>query len=457
MKTKSIISAMLFLIFFSISSYSYDFQIFDEGLDFQYCIHGDYHNSQYAILGQNNSSSQFDTSGVALYKEGKWRILPKEINTENGTSNLFTYPSSEIHFDSSDNIWVSGYSMYKYSEDEWEEIYIDDEDREKRKYWHFAIDKFNNVWVTTEVFYGPEKHYSELLKYDGSEFHSIFKTSRGMSFYPLGTSVSAHASPIAALPDGRIMVQRMHHADEYSDPDAMDTVKGLYIFNQDHSYENILLETNTKVEYKNKQKSLVKILPETNDKIWFALDYTSWTDKVMKFCCSGISIYENGEWMLFGEENGLENLGDTYDGVYMPITGMTKLKNGKMLVLSREKIYNIDQNNYLHELSWSEIFNSSKILISNSYYKTDKGIKKIKDKFDRVLDEETDGILKVLTINETPDNEIWLLSSFGLMMFEQALVSVGERTIAENSGLLYPNPAYDKVNIKDFEKYRDFE
>ncbi|MFW6222079.1 MAG: hypothetical protein ACOC3T_00555, partial [Bacteroidota bacterium] len=201
MKKTSITSAMLFLIIFSISSYSYDFQIIDEGLDFQFVIHGDYHNSQYAILGQYDGSGMFDTSGVALYKEGKWHILPREISTEAEKSYILTQPASEIHFDSSDNIWVSGYSLYKYSQGEWKEIYLDDEDRENRKYMHFAIDKFNNVWAATQVYYDQGKHYSEILKYDGIKFHSIFKTSRGMSFPPLGTSVSAHASPIAALPD----------------------------------------------------------------------------------------------------------------------------------------------------------------------------------------------------------------------------------------------------------------
>ncbi len=107
-----------------------------------------------AILGINKSLNGLYNEGcVFILENEKIQKLPTSIKYGTQESYLLINQNSRINIDSTKDYWITGLSLYQYSnsESKWIEHYIDDSNRVYRNFQQICVDKFNNVWVTTSI------------------------------------------------------------------------------------------------------------------------------------------------------------------------------------------------------------------------------------------------------------------------------------------------------------------
>lgn len=429
------------IILFPLKLISLNVEIIDNHFDMGFYEITRYQN-KIAVLGvKENLPGYFGKFGVAVYDNGEWSELPMEIIEGTSKAYILGSPSSMINIDSSGNIWVSGFQMYKYSEGKWHQYAVDDGDWEYRRYEQFVVDKNNNLWVTTTVNNKETKaQYSEMYKFDGKEFELVLKFDMPFSFTRRSAGVSARGSAIAALPDGRIVVQRTidSREDDYKNGNTDD----IYFINQDKSYERVKLLTPSGEEFNECNKSISQIYPE-NNKIWFSLSERRWGLSGEYQCCSGLSLYDDSEWKIFDEDNGFEK---KVTGNYKPVYRMCKIDEDYFLIGHRE-LYILDKDYQLKKRSWEDILNNDcKLYVSRTLYDGELGIEYLRGLYlhDSILTNRA----KIGGMVTSNSGEIWLQLNIGILVFnKQIITSVNGNNIGNNSTNIYPNPATNRIFI----------
>lgn len=391
-----------------------------------------------------DSSGGFYKAAVLLYNNGVWEKLPTEIGDSSNKSYILCTLSSMINFDSTGNLWVSGTQMYKYSNGKWEAYSIKDNDSPLRKYEQFVVDKFNNLWITSFVFDRETSiGYSELLKYDGNEFESVLKFDVPISFKRIW-DVFATGSSIAALPDGRIVLQRTFYI---SEEDVINKrTEDIYFINQDKTYERKKLLTPSGPEFNEHNKNIMAIYPESNERIWFCLSTKKYIDG--SECCSGLTLYENGNWKIFTEENGFEK---KPTGNYKPIYRIIKTLDDNYFLIGNRETYLLDKNFFARKLSWENILNHKcKLIISSSYFNGENGIKELQGFYDNTLQSPIIGGIFI------HNGQFWIQFSKGILIFDEAILSVDKDVARDTSIKVYPNPASDFIRLEGTTLYDTF-
>lgn len=380
----------------------------------------------------------YNKAAVLVYNKGTWEKLPYEIVDGSSKSYLLCSTNSIINFDSSGNLWVSGFQMYKYSNGKWKEYSVKDDDWEYRDYNQFVVDKFNNLWITTYVINKEtQAQYSELLRFDGESFETILKFDVPFSFIRRNAGVNATGSSIAALPDGKIVLQRT--LDKSEEDFKNNKTEDIYFINQDKTYERKKLLTPSGPDFNNHNKNISAIYPEGNDRIWFCLSEMRYLDN--SECCSGLTLLENGNWKIFTEENGFEKKSS---GNYKPVYRIIKTDDDNYFLIGYKEIYLLDNNFRVKKLSWENLLNDyCKLIISHSYYNGEKGIEYLQGLYLKDSVPLSKPIIGGIINN---NGEIWLQLSMGILIFNEPILSVSEDNV-NNFIKVYPNPASDFIKL----------
>ncbi len=441
---------LIFLIFVLCSAKTFSGQLpkmIDNGLEYSGFYDMSYYNGNVSVLARYKFFDEFTQAVVISNIDGEWKELPLEVKSGDITGYLMiSGTQSTINYDSSGGLWVSGYSLYNFSDGKWREIFIDDSFRAIRSYRQMCIDKFNNLWATTRIYNSETKEqYSELLRFNGVSFETVLKFNMAESFVRVGGD-DFYSYSMSALPDGRIALLRtMSQLDE----DVLNGVfDNFYIINQDLSYEKQILQTDSGPQAKIHNKNVSQILSDDAVNIWLAMgSYFYYDSQQMNKscrCCSGLSLLRDDKWKLFNESDGLVR---GRDSTTEPINRIIRLDDERLFAIGRKRVYNIDRNNKLIELNWEDILSGSEFILSHPYYQTDKGIASLTKAFESFDDEEIVSACNKMRLIDHGDGNFWMLMNSGILIMPKSVVTVVEENKGNEQALLYPNPAGDIINI----------
>jgi hypothetical protein len=348
-----------------IESYSYDIEIIEPGLTNQEMSDMVFTKNRKVILSiKSDIPGRFMLGSVAYEENGIWTVLPDSIEHGIGTTFLLTSLESMINIDSNGGIWVSGMYLYQYKNNEWKYFYIDDEYWLDRIYGPFCIDKYDNIWATSYVYKKTSDtiiEFSELHKFNGTDFIPVFKFTSQYSFRRFGRDIKANC--ISALPDGRIALQR-----NFNKPteDLDSGTDDLYLINQDLIHSRMKLQTPSGPDYNEWNHTVASIYPETANKIWFCLELRTIGIEELSSCCSGLELYEKSNWMAMDTINGFELVIENESNYYKPIFRILPFDNNYLLI-GKDKLYLMGADHRIYKkITWIDILNSKcKFTISN--------------------------------------------------------------------------------------------
>ncbi len=383
----------------------------------------------------------------------EWLDLPVKIFYKDSTEPLAPTHDSNLAYDSSGALWLGGFSLYKYENGKWTDDYIDDENRFHRIYKQICVDKFNNLWITTEVYNDEDSIYkAELLKYDRNEFKVIMQTNAHYSFMQYGRNTWSKI--ISAAPDGKIFVfRKMNINDDDFDPDGENPE--IFVFENDTLKDRLMLKTYSGPKYDGWSKAVQYVYAETPEKIWFGLTERTLFNMEDPFksedCCSGLSLYENAKWTIFGPSRGLDT---NVFGLTRPVFRVYKTDSGKYIVIGLKKIWEMYEDYILRPLDWSELLRKSKFIRTASVYSGEK----LDAYFDHLTNpDNTDYAPRIGSPIELKNRELWFPTSKGILIIPKDIIAGKEERIYDEEISIHPNPAGSYLHVKnsiDIEKYK---
>lgn len=410
-----------------------------ENLKIDKILNSDCKNEKLVILGRifsykkfNNLQPyfNFESNLLCLYQNEKWEMLPEFINPLDSNSRIWGswIKNTGVHFDSIGNIWVSGRSMYKFNGKNWVEYFIDDEYREHRTYMQFTVDKNNNLWITSVV-HSQINNLSrgEILKFDGEKFTIILKTKTWISFSPMTLIPSLN---IATLSDNKIQVFRLYDYNIETTEEENNGGDELMTFNQDGTFTTMGLKT---VLYEENKADLEfgKIYPESDKKIWYSLFNT------------GLSLYEESQWILFDTTYGLKKR--------LPVLDIKRLNDSIYFLVSNVSISTITNDYKIMELNRSKLLYNFSYLYPDSYSENTIDLELSRFKDGKLFLNQTN----IFTIKD----KIWIVYSSGIYVID--LNAVLNYTSIKNDDNNYNNSKfidlYNEGNLNlikiEFDRY----
>ncbi len=455
------ISVIIIFLFAASYLYSYDIKITDYNLG----IHGIYDmktNGDIIVLlcRKEITLGPYDKAAIKVFDGESWTELPSVVYTGETTYHTLGYNlNSTINIDSSGNIWLSSQHLHRCIDTNWTTYKIFDEYRPYRSFGMSLVDKNNDIWLTSKIYHKPDEHdpadvnKSEILKFDGENFHKIFETNVACSFER--RTENTFCTKVDLTRDNKFVIHRTFSAG--LDEDFVEGGKNpeLYFFDSNGNYERINLLTQCQFNF-----NFINVVPTTlyfdsKENLWVGLAVRSFIHPesgVWSSCCSGLSMLSNdGEWLLFDESSGLDEI-DKYDSVYRPILKIKEIDESKYLVVGLTKIYEMGNDFVLRELDW-------KYILNNSFYI--KGYDWDKDKVNKYLDRligESNFLPppQVGEIIETKDGEIWIQLEHGIIVFNKSILSVAD-VESEKETIIYPNPAREFINVAAGDNYERYE
>jgi hypothetical protein len=412
----------------------------------------DYYQGKMALLIVDTDYPGYSFKpAVTLFENGEWKKLPGYVG--NDTMNkILPSDNSQIHFDSSGNIWICGYSLYKYDGNKWNEYRIvGDTLREYRHFRQFCIDKYNNIWITSFIRVSSSEVYSEFFKFDGKKFISIFKFPTFLRLSGIEDFMATKV--LSAMPDGRVV---LHCIVTVSDDDFNNgDYKDVYIFNQDMTAQRLRLPSASSFEASKYTRAVSSIYTEEDGKIWFTLGRYSWGG-ILGYepgsCCSGITLYNKGEWVLFDQSNGLDTMSKD---LYAPIFRIAKLSNGSYFLVGRNSYYIMDSNNNMKLYHWDDFFNKAEFMVSNSNNYGDKAYEYLSNFLPYP---PPMGYIETVQSVFAKDGKIFIGTYRGILIAKESDVLALD--VAEETTLnmvLYPNPAEEYINIPTIRNYSTYQ
>ncbi len=402
-----------------------------------------------AILAlEKDISGDFDEGSVFILNQNVVNKLPTTIKYGSQLSYLLVSLNSRIRFDSLNNIWMSGLSLYNYNttESKWYEHFIDDSNRVYREFQQLCVDKFNNVWVTTSVFNNKSKlQFSELYKFENNKFKLILKFEKNaVSFI-----ARKHSNIMAALPDGRILVYRTL---QVQDDDYIKQIyDDLYFINQDGSFEKQKMLTSNGTNILEIDKALSDIYVKSSDDYYFTFDKRDYLDSQDNghTCCAGLTNLKNNSWYIFNEKNGLSK---KFENSYEQMFGITEIKENEFLLIGFKKLFYLNSDKILTPIYWETIFNKSKYIVSNS--KVEAFQKQIFDTYSDQQQLTQGNIGEILKDNS---GNILILINSGIITFNPRDITSVESEEGNKDISIFPNPSKDFIIINSNLTFDKFE
>jgi hypothetical protein len=448
---KKIMAFIIVFCFISVfSSFALDTKLIDYKFDATGFFDYDIYQDKIAFLSNETDYPGFFFKPIIIvFENGEWKKLPNYLGNDS-TNILLPASHSQIHFDSTGNIWICGEQLYKFDGNQWTGYQIEgDTNNDKRRFLQFCVDKYNNIWITSAIRLDTIE-YSEFNKFDGSKFTSIIKDAPNQRLYPYDDFMRSYI--LAAAPDGRVILKCLFLFFEKEFEQGQ--YKDIYIFNQDMTYQRMKLPTASGLKYDSYAKSLSSILPETDGKIWFLLGINKGTldYKPTSPCCSGLTLFENDTWTVFNESNGLDTI---YKDLYEPVYRITKLSNGSYFLIGKNMYYIMDSELKLKKYYWEDFFNKAEFIVADSYFNGVKGYEFLNNflTYPPPAGQMT-GIHSVFVKH----NKIYIGMEKGLMIADESIVLSIQDTKEINGNLvLYPNPADDHINISSNQNFTSYQ
>lgn len=408
-----------------------------------------YNDKVYVLGSKEGITEGYNHCAIKVYDGEKWDSLPQTYLKNNEFVPL-KCKRSYLYFDSQGSLWMNSKGMMRYKDGKWEEFLMDDKYKDYRTYSFFCIDIYDNIWIITWVYKYKDYNFTELLKFDGKNFTIIDSADFMIKF---STTSDGYPVPIAALPDGRVCLTRTY---DETDVDFYPEVKHhIRFYNQDGTYQNMNLEI--KGGHQNENKIISSIYPEINNKIWFTTVQNTWHDGVDYLsCCSGISLFENNEWTVFDEKNGLP-FKKNYDSSikYDPVYRIAKIDKQNYIVNAARMIYTMGPDYILKPNDLLNLGKNSTIIRANGFdqeYHYAGYFKMINSpEGANFLDGNQGEIIAF-------KNEVWIKTGRGILTFPQNVVLSLERneTKTNENVLIYPNPVVDVIKISGISNYSQF-
>ncbi len=403
-----------------------------------------------AILSVNyDYPGFFFKPDIIVMENGEWQRLPNYEGSD--TSNiLLPSTNSQIHYDSTGNIWICGAKLYKYDGSQWTGYTIEgDSNNDKRRFEQLCVDKYNNIWVTAALRFSSSEEYNEFYKFDGENFSTVMNNEPALRF--TGYNVSFRSYILSAMPDGRVALHGiiMANDEEYENGQFKD----VYIFNQDKTCQRLKLPTASGSDFDASVKAVSSIVPEQDGKMWFALGVYNGELSINKNkCCSGLTLYNDGEWTVFNGDNGLDTLSK---GLYDPIYRIVKLSGSGYFLIGLNMYYIMDSDFKLKKYYWEDFFNKSEFIICNSTFNGEKGYEFLGNfLYHPPIPASFIKISSVFIKN----NKIYIGMEKGIMVAQESnILSAPDYEAPATVTTIHPNPAGDHIFIRtnrDYTTYR---
>jgi hypothetical protein len=432
---KRIASAIMLFVFSACISAAQNCPVRDIGIDMHTILDVQKDGSTVYILGGALTQPYWEAS-LYSYTDGE----SKEISTtysENGIShNIKVHSYSNITIANTGDLYLAGERLYRYSENEWHAFAKDDEYKEFRSYIDCCIDSTGDVWILTSVRNNSSGLYlSEILKFNGNNFKTVFETDLTSQSFTLGGSYEGKR--IICLRDGRIAV-----TGSMEDNKDHET-NNFYIFKGDSVWAKHQIPTND--SEKDNWMKLVNDISEDNEgNLWLTLSKASWMSDDFKdifYCCSGVSVLTpSGEWTIFDEEMGM----DSDDGV-SPIMHKYLETEDETYLFGRKRIYKVNSIGTLEQLPGYQVYENAEIIpcrITN--YDAESANYYVRKLFDVSI---TSGISDVREILEV-ENDIWVVTQSYILVINQMPSSV-EELIRKDAVEIFPNPASENITVDE--------
>ncbi len=455
---KKFIKTILLLFLLSpILLFSQSIKIDSAKFDVRWIASEDIYQNKIVILGCYGSDAPPFPCKIYEFDGEEWTALPNYC-TKSGASvfpiteplELNNYP--QIHYDSTGNLWISGYRcMYQYKNSIWSKFFIDDTLQDYREYNYFTIDKNNFLWIETKGFYYPKRiSFSELIKFTGKDFQSIKKYKTYGIFQNYGGGLCfSDQQRIVTLPDNRILLhRRLTKTIDESQENLKEDIGNLYYYNQDGTYKTELIQTASTPYlipyYDTLNKHVFQIYPENENKIWFALGTLNFDTT---FIDGGIVLHKDDNWIPFTETNGLKKLNSPYP-TYESITKIIKLDAKQYMAFGEENIYKFSDDYQLEKISKDSILAYSRFIDASLSQFT--SLESLEDYLLRPLSPYTTNITNVLLYK---NKELWIFLQRGILVVDLQFITGIQEENLKNELIIYPNPTFTEININKLIAY----
>lgn len=300
----------------------------------------------YSLYATNNLTFYHP---INLFDGKSWQRIPSEYEDDLGNKESFKLSENRnnIAIDNDNNIWVVGNTkgFYKWNGLEYKKYSIKDTYSDKRQYESIAIDSSDNIWLTTRVILAHEppyiNYFSEVFKYDGTDFEIVIKDSGNLSLGFTKMYVSS---------DGRIFIFRSSIFQNiieitHSGAIASLTLKTPHFIIDSTRNEQRFARLNKVFEYKNE--------------FWFALGSNSPPDP-------GVVIWDGEDkWKALSEVNNYRRRYTLFDGfinsdsLFADAEGIAVDAEGKLWIGGRGFLNYLDENERLVVPDLSDFLNKS--------------------------------------------------------------------------------------------------
>ncbi len=447
---KIMISTAIMLFCCVFTGRALDTKLVDYNLNMQGFLDYDVYGGKIALLTDKASNPKlYYIPIVIILENGEWIKLP--INIGSDTLNTVNISSnSQIHFDSTGNIWICGSKLFKYDGQQWTGYGIEgDAYEDKRVFKHFCVDKYNNIWVTSIIYSDSADHRSELLKFDGEKFSSVLKFNNTINC----SGYSEYMMPyvLAASPDGKVVFHGMFPVfdKEFEDGNFRD----VFIINQDMTYERLKMPSTSGAGFDGYIKAVSSIFTEPGGKTWFTLGINTGSFELnpVGLCCSGMAMYDGSQWTLFNESNNLDTVSKN---LYEPIYRMAKLTNGDYFLVGKNMYYIMGSDYKLKKYFWEDFFNKSDFIICHSYFNGEKGYEFL----GRFLNNPPlAGTNAEIGYVHVKNNKIYIGMDKGIIIAnESSVLSVPGTDVPDMEIQTFPNPTGDNVFINANRNYTTY-
>jgi len=178
------------------------------------------------------------------------------------------------------------------------------------------------------------------------------------------------------------------------------------------------------------------------------------TDEYGATCCSGLVLFDNGNWTIFDENNGFEKEEAYPKEVYKPIYFMVKLNSNDYLLLGGDKFYWFRNYYVVDKKLWADVLSTHcKFIVPNSKMtvsKVNNFLQRLVNYGDPLFPPYWGFILQ-------DNGDLWIHFSDGILIIKSNIFLNIDEDFGNESFIIYPNPCQEKVILNPYLKFCNFQ
>lgn len=437
MKKLSVSFPILLLLLFAISKKVHsELPINDIGLEIPSITDAQVYDGNYYFLQYR---STYGPVSIYAFKDNEFFELPNSYQEDGEEMEIYTYSHSNIEITKSGKLILSGRRLYLFDNNNWEGLYLKDEQADYRTYLDCCIDSAGTVWTFTMVLNNDDNYAaSEILKFNGTEFEEVLTLTHTWSHFTCkGDYIGKR---ITTLSNGKVVVNGAFEWDE----DQL--LSNIYIFDQKGNIEKYMTPCFDK-EPGNWQRWINDISEDPDGNLWVSLARVIYNEDPLDpynskllTCCGGLAVLKNKEWVIYNPDLGFDLANDSL----LP-SGQTLIQTEQGLFYFAEKrMYRVLTDGSLDYIPTDIILENAHLIPAHpAWSDSQKANGYIEELFDETNPVKYPGVLQILRVGDN----IWLVTAKIIFVIEQIPAGINE--IADSSSLLYPNPTVGKLNFEN--------